>query len=191
MKANSLATSIGKLIAAFFPKRYVDGVRVTFTDIAADREACLMRIHLALESMRDTGVRYGRLADRIRHIVVWPGDQVFAVDAHEIYVPSEALLGVTDLMLASVLVHEATHLRVYARGIRYEPQYRWRIERLCISEQVRFLRCFREDGEALARAAEDCLNRPWWTGAEGEKRLDRAIEKHNLPKWLKFVVPSD
>jgi hypothetical protein len=41
---------------------------------------------------------------------------------------------------ASTIVHEATHGRLCAMGFRYKPATRARIERICHTEQRRFLR---------------------------------------------------
>lgn len=43
-------------------------------------------------------------------------------------------------VLASMLVHEATHGRIYRRGVAYIPRLRSRIERLCLRNEVWFLR---------------------------------------------------
>jgi hypothetical protein len=41
---------------------------------------------------------------------------------------------------ACALVHEATHGRIRDCGVRYTPEWRARIERLCVKEETRFLR---------------------------------------------------
>ncbi len=40
---------------------------------------------------------------------------------------------------ARTLVHEATHGAVESRGVRYTPELRSRIERLCVTEEQRFV----------------------------------------------------
>jgi hypothetical protein len=40
---------------------------------------------------------------------------------------------------ACTLIHEATHGRIAARGIKYTPKLRARIEELCVREESRFL----------------------------------------------------
>jgi hypothetical protein len=52
---------------------------------------------------------------------------------------------------ASILVHEATHGLIYARGIPYDEQYRERIERLCFKEENRFLKRLGLTPESLAK----------------------------------------
>jgi hypothetical protein len=51
---------------------------------------------------------------------------------------------------ARTMVHEATHGVVERRGIRYTPELRSRIERLCVTEEQRFLRRLSETRPALA-----------------------------------------
>lgn len=52
---------------------------------------------------------------------------------------------------ASILVHEATHGRVHARGIPYDEEHRERIERLCYKEENRFLKHLGLTPESLAK----------------------------------------
>jgi hypothetical protein len=52
---------------------------------------------------------------------------------------------------ALMLVHEATHGLLYARGIPYDEKHRERIERLCFKEENRFLKRLGLTPESLAK----------------------------------------
>ena len=47
---------------------------------------------------------------------------------------------VLTMELASLIVHEATHGRIFEAGIAYEGERRERIERLCMREETQFMR---------------------------------------------------
>ncbi|HEY9230161.1 MAG TPA: hypothetical protein VIP11_26145 [Gemmatimonadaceae bacterium] len=180
---------IGAVIISLYPKSRVEGIRVIFTDIAVDRAECVARIHRAVNAMQVAGKPYKSLISRIRYIVIWPGNRTFADNAGGIHIASGDLLGIDELALASVFVHESVHLRIGARGIKYDPACRERIERLCIEVQARFLRNTPGRGEEMAREAEAVLAFPWWTREERESDLERLLDEHQLPKWLRAVVP--
>ena len=59
--------------------------------------------------------------------------------------------------VASLIVHEAVHERFEARGIRYWPDLRARMERRCLGEQIAFLTS--QGRTDLANAYEDYLRR--------------------------------
>jgi len=185
----SLVEWIGAVIISLYPKMEVDGIRVIFTDTVVDRPECAARIRRAIEMAVAVGRPYAALMKRIRRVVIWPGNRIFADSAGGVHVSSEALLGIGDLALASVLVHESVHLRISALGVRYEPAHRERIERLCIGEQVRFLRSFGEQGEEMARDAELVLGFPWWTQEQRDADVEQLCDEHRIPKWVRSLVP--
>ena len=51
----------------------------------------------------------------------------------------EDLLGVS-LFFAGQIVHEATHGVIYTKGFKYDQENRVQIERICVTEQNRFLK---------------------------------------------------
>jgi hypothetical protein len=65
--------------------------------------------------------------------------------------PSKEKLAQWAVWYASILVHEATHGLVCARGIPYDERYRERIEHLCFKEERRFLRPLGLTPESLAK----------------------------------------
>jgi hypothetical protein len=88
---------------------------------------------------------------------------------------------------ACFLVHEATHGEVSARGIRMTPEFRSKVERLCVAEQNRFAaRLTRMDPE---RYPPDLLRfefnekdwHPDWTATPREWR------KAVLSRWVSDI----
>ena len=185
----TLSQWIGAAIISLYPKAKVEGLRIIFTDLEVDRNECSLRLRRAVEMMRAVGTPYETLLARIRYVVIWPGNRIFADNAGGIHIASQYLLGIDDLALSSALVHEATHLRISARGIEYREEYRERIERICIAAQADFLRRHPPAGEEMAREAEAVLAFPWWTREQRDADLEQLFEEHDLPKWLRAVVP--
>jgi hypothetical protein len=78
---------------------------------------------------------------------------------------------------ACALVHEATHGRLYSRGIAYTPENRTRIEKLCVTEEQRFARRLKVAPEVLAWLQRSQTFDP------------RRWERHwKLTRWQSFVL---
>ena len=184
----TVSEMVGSLIIRFYPKREVEGVRVIFSDLGVDRAECASRIRSAFEALNTIGRGYQATAKRIGYIVVWPGHYTFADGFGGVHLASADLLGISNYALASVFVHESTHLRISARGIKYLPECRERIERLCVKEQARFLRHVPDHGEEMARDAESVLAFPWWTQEANDADLRKLFDDNNLPKWLMAIT---
>jgi hypothetical protein len=92
--------------------------------------------------------RFRRVCRYVKGIVALPTGYVRAGYVEQLQVctvrfeppPSKDNLAQWAAWWASMVVHEATHGLVYARGIPYDERYRERIERLCIKEEHRFLK---------------------------------------------------
>jgi hypothetical protein len=95
---------------------------------------------------------------------------------------------VQPLDVASVLVHETTHARIAAAGIRYTPELTIRIERVCIDQQLTFARLLPEEAGSLLtsrlRDKRDNAESLWSTEAI-LARQDRALTALDSPKWLR------
>lgn len=68
-------------------------------------------------------------------------------------------------LLGSTLVHEATHGTIRTHGIRYTPELRSRIERLCVAEENRFLDHLAESQSDLARRIHYDFDESRWYSA--------------------------
>ncbi len=101
--------------------------------------------------------------------------------------------GTTTSKLAAVFVHEATHARLFKRGIRYTEAARQRIEGICVSESAAFARRL-PDGETLARyiSSGQPVEASHWSDQNLNRRMLEAklqeIEEASLPAWLKRVL---
>ena len=95
--------------------------------------------------------------------------------------------------VAAVFAHEATHARLFNRGIRYTDAARHRVEAVCVAESASFARKL-PDGEALARYVVECHPPDAWHWSDDNLRrrmLDarlEELEEASLPRWLKRVL---
>lgn len=83
---------------------------------------------------------------------------------------------------ALILVHEATHARISRLGIRYDPDVRARIERICVNEEIAFAGKV-ENGAAYVAEARRALDQPWWSVDEERKREERQLRALGWPEW--------
>jgi hypothetical protein len=115
-----------------------------------------------------------------------------AWDRHSLQVElDEAYLSRPDrpiAQVASTIVHELTHARIEAAGIRYSLRWRLRIETACVRQQLLFLRSLPSTPEhdtlvaqyhvALANIADH------YNPAASHERDRRAARAIGMPLWL-------
>lgn len=80
--------------------------------------------------------------------------------------------------LALTMVHEATHARCRALGVRYQGKQR-REEALCLREAIAFADLL-DPGQVVAPSLES-LNDPWWTKEKREALATEAMKILGLP----------
>ena len=91
---------------------------------------------------------------------------------------------------AALLVHEATHARLWRRGIRDMPSYHGRIERRCNREMLAFIRqapgagYLEEWARQLAAAVPDYAA----DSAEVKRRKLAGLGQLGIPSWLARLV---
>lgn len=94
--------------------------------------------------------------------------------------------------IAAVIVHEATHARLWHCGIGYEEQLRSRVEAICLRRELAFARTL-QDGRGVREAAEAALAMPpsYWTNAasyDREREGDLQVLQHLQGNWLARIV---
>jgi len=152
-------------ILRLYPSRRIHGIRVVFADTEVDRAFASARLEDALELIKaNDPSRYRRVLRYVKQLVLWSGSYSAASQPSSIQI-GNAHFAQSDIPeLASVIIHEATHLRIGRCGIPYKGALRGRVERRCVKEQAEFLRKCGEPGEVLASAYEDALQSEWWLG---------------------------
>ena len=94
--------------------------------------------------------------------------------------------------VATAIVHEATHARLWHRGIRYDEAVRQRVEGICLRRELALARKL-PDGHHVRQWAENTLALPvsYWTDESARDRsLQGRIEalQHLERNWLARIV---
>jgi hypothetical protein len=88
--------------------------------------------------------------------------------------------------LALTLVHEATHARHAALGVRYEGKQA-RAEAACIRASMEFADRL-EPGQVSDRPSLDALEDPWWTREKFAKKVAEAHKIMGMPPFLSSIL---
>ena len=92
-------------------------------------------------------------------------------------------------LIAAAIVHEATHARLWRRGIGYDEMLRARVEAACFRRELAFAARL-PNGERVREEARDALGMSpatWTDDAERDRDVDGSAEVlHHLgaPNWL-------
>jgi hypothetical protein len=102
----------------------------------------------------------------------------------------------SEEVIASTIVHEATHARLWRGGIAYEERLRARIEAACVRREIAFaakLPNGQEVRERAERALELCAADDNWTDAVFDARhIQGAMEAMRylgMPNWFVRTLP--
>lgn len=171
--------------------RRIDGMRVLASEMAN-----VERVETALNLIHEHDpIRHSRLIRDLEQIWVWaiPGSVGrfrhlgWTCDLDKQFVETTA----PDL-IASVIVHEATHARLYRMGFGYEEAMRERVEQICLRRELAFARKFpggidSHGVEAILHSLPDLSDE----GFDRRRNEDyRAVFLRNgVPRWLvNFVI---
>jgi hypothetical protein len=153
---------------------------VSWTDEVGLNVPVRARIALALDLINRFAPRLGaRLRRDVRGIALYPaGGTNFNVKARTVVLDVRWCMYGTIEEVASSLIHEATHARCRALGVRYQGKER-REEALCLRQEIAFAELL-EPGQ-LQPPSLDSLDRAWWTRDKRQARIDEAIKVLGLP----------
>jgi hypothetical protein len=177
---------IATVVVRTFPWHDLNGIRVVFTDLLIEREDGLARLRNAIALLGESDPRrYRQLQRYCRTIIVWGGHYTTANAPYGIRLGRPHLMETSALELASTLVHEVTHLRIFRYGIHPAKSLIGRMERRCIAEQSAFLRRNGPEGEIMATIIEEELDQnPWWTKDANHRDVERLVTDTRLPRWV-------
>jgi hypothetical protein len=184
-----------RIMLRFSKSRYLDGLWIGTWEMEA--EPILRRIEEALLLIKlYDRIRYDRLLRDLQRVWVLLLPSSIAIFEYGIYtceIDTRYCLAETTTpeLLAAVIVHEATHARLWRRGIRYEEAQRPRIEEICIRREMAFAAKL-PNGEAARDKAEQtlalCATGEYWTSAAFRERyIEGGVEilrYVGAPGWL-------
>jgi hypothetical protein len=165
-----------------------DGLQVCI-DVQYDTAELRGEIAVALQLIQTVSpVRYSRLKLDLERVLVTsvPGaEYVAAIGA--CVIGASQVQSEPPLSVASSIVHEAMHARLWRRGFQYKREWRPRIERVCVKAQVAFLRRAGGDERIIAHLESQLAN-PWWTAEHRLTRTVQHLRAVGAPEWIVLVA---
>lgn len=145
--SRALATLVWDWVAPFFlgaPVLARDGIDVHVVSRARDAADVAHRVSAALAEIESHAPReYRRLKAHVRSVAILPmsklGRGAHVDRGRRVYLDEAHVRRATAIATGAVVVHEATHAFLSARGVPYRAEVRERIEALCtrVAEQFR------------------------------------------------------
>jgi len=182
--------------------RYVDGLWIGAFEDKKTAQQILTRLEAALALIKHYDrFRYDRIVRDFRRIWVTLLPTNIANFAYQIeacQIDSRYFLADTTTleMIASTIVHEATHARLWRFG--YDEALRSRIEAICIRREIAFVAKL-PNSEQIRDGAEQrltlCASQDVWTNtAFRDRHNEGSIETLRylgVPEWLVHFVARD
>ena len=203
VRGTRLAERLGFLVARGFAratwpivlrtslKREHRGFRILsfLPDDEGLNELLASRVALALDLIAACDPRrFARIRRDMPNVhIIREGGGIFDATTHTCVVDWPSVMWHPVAYLAETIVHEATHARLHAMGIGYPEEWRRRVERRCLLEEIAFLRRLPDDGALAAEreaAVEGKLAREWWAPHKAIDRTIRRARAERMPGWL-------
>lgn len=165
------------------PRRVIQGIEVVNLAHVGETEYFFRRVAHALEFI-DVHDRRSLLRIRrdLKRIVLLRGGGEFYHQGLRAYVVDlPTLKAEATIQLARRLVHEATHARLFRRGIGYGSAYRARVESICAKAESAFLE---RVPTSLRGSALTDPGHPWWTDSSLVRRRALQLRTHGVPAWI-------
>jgi hypothetical protein len=172
------------LLCRVSPRKTVMGIEVVDLSAGKETQEFFNRTDAALSLIAATdATRFRRVRRDLRRMILVPGGGQFYQPGLRAYAIDEATLHRSSTISMAVgIVHEATHARMWNRGIRYGHDARGRVEAACVRAEVAFAQRL-PDSEALVRSIKARLDSPWWTEKDLKARRIAQL-RTGLPEWM-------
>lgn len=197
MRQRKRAKFIDRVALRLSTAREIDGLWVGIAFAGQTAEPVFRRVEEALSLIKENDrLRYNRLIRDLERVWVrdTPGalgnfsQGLRACSLDREFVLAEAT---RPELIATTIVHEATHARIEGCGIGYEEKLRSRIEAVCLRRELTFAKKL-PNGEQVREQAERTLaafaKQDFWTDTAFAERLDRdyieALRKLGAPDWI-------
>ena len=175
----------------------IDGLWIGTLFAESEPDPALRRVEEALRLIKEYDrLRYNRLIRDLERVWVRPLPGLNGRFRHSLRIcelDPTFVLAETSLpeVIASVIVHEATHARLRGCGIGYAEGLRPRVEAVCIRRELAFAAKL-PNGQQVREQAEQelslCTDHGHWTDAALKKRYFKAhlqeLRNFGVPEWL-------
>jgi hypothetical protein len=179
-----------RLIFYTCPRRAVHGIQLVVPAAEPDdTERFFAAVTNALELIQRTDPRRWRhVRNELRRMVLVNGGgesyhrglQAYVVDLPTLRTRSQA-------DLAATIIHEATHGRLYRWGIGYTPELRERIERVCVGEEISFLKRLSGTESLVEKRLADLMTK-WWTDDALHDRRLQGFRANYVPGFIVQII---
>ena len=170
-------------------KQTVQGITVVDLVIRDEDRAALAAVGDAIELIaRYDGARYRRMLRDVRYLVVThtaASAGEYREDIRSILLDATNIVRQTPTSVAMVIVHEATHARLWRMGAGRHPD-RARVEGACVGAEIQFARKI-PGTERLIAGAEAKLATRYWEGSR-PGTADRYLKRLGLGKWARRIL---
>ena len=191
----SLREWLRRAAAKVLGSREIHGLTVLFGEFTVPRETVIARLELALSQLRDHDQRrYRWVQEYVGHILVWPGHYSAYDKLGGILLSADHVRDCSVGELLGIVVHEATHLRLARRGIRYTKKLRARIEARCVEEQIEAMKNCHFIDNQIADEIRRELEAPWWREEDRRRDIAIVLRRVGFPAWAASIAnryPND
>lgn len=172
--------------------KVIDGVWV---GVSGDKSSpALQRVENALSLIRTHDpLNYRRVVRELERVwvrILVGASGLYRDTLRACELDTRFVAGASAELIASVIVHEATHARLARCGIAYEESLRVRSERVCIRRQLVFTTKLPNGGDAhvsaqdsLAKLSSETYTNQAFAEREERGNLD-ALRYLGMPEWL-------
>jgi hypothetical protein len=154
---------VDRLMLRFSVSTTVDGLWIGALEGKKEGEPLLRRVSEALQFIKAYDpLRYKRVLRELERIwvcVLLSDVANYVASRKSCDIDPRFTLSYSPELLASVIVHEATHGVLHRRNIGYNEALGERVEKVCVRQQLAFARKL-PDGAAARETAEEALTLP-------------------------------
>ena len=183
------AIVMGRLFERRASTMTIDGIRLVNWEPqeTPDHVRALGRVADALALIRTADTRrYARLLRDVRRVTLYGQVRTagtFSAPQRAVVVDTMHAGTASLPMLALTLVHEATHARIHAAGLRVPESAMGREERICVEAEVAFVERLGAEYAPLIPILRGKLDRPWWSSEDKFARFLADQRARGMPEW--------
>lgn len=166
------------------PPARVEGVEIVDL-VGSDGHDCTVGIRRAIRLVASVSPAHLKRLQKMKRILVGPSFKGVSFMSSPSFCAVEAdyIAGRPLEVIASYLIHEATHAKLFSLGFGYDAAIRPRIERACLRSELRF--ALRLGNPALVEHVERrLLARHWETDQELFDRREEEYQRTRTPNWI-------
>lgn len=164
------------------PRQNVEGLEASDLIASGRTELLFAKLGAALGLIASVDPpRFARLTRDLRRVVFLESGPEYWPEARACVLNDVADLSAAEVALR--VVHEAAHARLWNAGFRYGPDVRARIERICVSAELAFVRKLPESAQ-LVEETERKLEQEWWAADRRAERVADDLRQVGAPAWM-------